>query len=108
MADRPINEFEMPSVADRAPVMIWMSGLKNERIYFNKAWLNFTGRTLDQESGLGWADLIHGDDFNSCLDELEAALDQRVEFKLEYRLKRHDGQFRWIVDHGLPLLNADG
>jgi PAS domain S-box-containing protein len=88
--------------------MIWMSGMQKERIYFNQSWLAFTGRSLERESGMGWADGIHAEDFNSSLDEYDTAFDARSEFKLEYRLKRHDGQYRWIVDHGVPLSGSDG
>jgi PAS domain S-box-containing protein len=108
MADSPVPFPQLPEVADRAPVLIWMSGPSGGRAYFNKQWLEFTGRSLERESGFGWANHVHPDDFNSCMDEMETAFDSRIEFKVEYRLKRHDGLYRWILDHGVPMFASDG
>jgi PAS domain S-box-containing protein len=95
-------------VADAAPVLIWMSGLDKQATYFNKPWLDFTGRTAESQLGDGWADGVHADDVQDCLKTYAAAFDRREPFVMEYRLRRHDGEFRWIFDTGVPRFNADG
>jgi PAS domain S-box-containing protein len=77
-------------------------------IYVNTPWLAFTGRTLLAELGDGWRDSIHADDLPKWLEVLSAAFGRREPFKVEYRLGRHDGEFRWVLDTGMPLLALDG
>jgi PAS domain S-box-containing protein len=89
-------------VADSAPVLIWMSGLDKLCIFFNKPWLEFTGRTIEQELGNGWAEGVHPDDFQSCLKTYVEAFDAREPFVMQYRLRRHDGEYRLISDTGVP------
>ena len=89
-------------VADSAPALIWMSGPEKEYTYFNTVWLNFTGRTLDQELGFGWTDRLHPEDFPIYQEKYQTAFDERVEFSVEYRLKRADGTYRWMLDTGAP------
>jgi len=89
-------------MADTAPVMIWMSGRDKRCIFFNKGWLDFTGRALEQELGDGWAEGVHQDDLKGCVAAYETAFDAREEFKIEYRLRRADGEYRWLLDHGTP------
>jgi PAS domain S-box-containing protein len=101
-------EARFRAVADSAPVLLWMSGPDKLCTYFNKSWLAFTGKTLAQEQGNGWAQGVHADDTGRCMDIYTSAFDRREEFKMEYRLRRHDGQFRWIVDNGIPLHSPDG
>ncbi len=96
------------TVANSAPVLIWMSGTDKLVTFLNAGWLAFTGRTLEEELGEGWASGVHPDDLQQCLKTYSAAFDARVEFEMEYRLRRYDGQYRWIVDHGAPMLEPDG
>ena len=102
------SEVRFRAMADSAPVMIWMSGTDKLCNYFNRAWLDFTGRTVEQELGNGWAEGIHRDDFDRCLDTYSTAFEAREPFEMEYRLRRHDGEYRWIVDTGSPRSGPDG
>jgi PAS domain S-box-containing protein len=95
-------------VADLAPVLIWMSDDDKRCTYVNAPWLAFTGRTLEAELGDGWRDSIHADDLPKWLEVLGAAFGRREPFKLEYRLERYDGEYRWVFDTGMPLLALDG
>jgi PAS domain S-box-containing protein len=102
------SEARFRSLADNAPVLIWMTGLRNEAVYFNKPWLDFTGRSLEDELGSGWIESIHPDDRRSCVDTFERAFARRESLTMHFRLRRHDGAYRWILDNGVPYLAADG
>ena len=108
--DGPLDETEdrFRIMADQAPVMIWMAGLDKLCTFFNLVWLNFTGRTLEQEIGNGWAEAVHPDDFERCLSTYVSAFDAREPFTMEYRLRRFDGEYRWLIDNGIPYYNAQG
>ncbi|RYZ08225.1 MAG: PAS domain S-box protein [Myxococcales bacterium] len=95
-------------LADHAPVMLWMSGLDGLCEFFNSTWLHFTGRSLEQERGNGWAEGVHADDFQDCMDRYLAAFVARAAFRIEYRLRRADGQYRWILDQGTPRYGPTG
>jgi PAS domain S-box-containing protein len=102
------SEQRFRTMANTAPVMIWMSGPDKLCTFFNKGWLDFTGRTLEQELGNGWAEGVHRDDFDRCLEVYHRCFDARQEFTIEYRLRRSDGEYCWIVDHGVPRFEPDG
>lgn len=102
------SEERFRLVADTAPVMIWMTG--NDRLctYVNQTWLKFTGRPLEAELGSGWAEGIHSEDLERSLKAYSQAFDQRQSFAMEYRIRRNDGEFRWMLDAGVPRFNSDG
>ena len=102
------SEQRFRIVADAAPVLIWMSGVDKLCTFFNKRWLEFTGRSLEQEMGDGWAEGVHGDDLQKCLKTYTEAFDVRKPFVMQYRLRRNDGEYRWISDDGVPRYDADG
>jgi PAS domain S-box-containing protein len=88
--------------------MLWASGVDNLFTYFNHRWLDFTGRQLEAELGNGWSEGVHPDDISRRLDQYTTAFDRRESFQLEYRLRRFDGQYRWILDSGVPRFDPDG
>ena len=109
-ADTTIRETELRFriAADAAPIMMWMAGPDGLCTYFNRGWLDFTGRTIDEELGDGWASGVHPADRERCLDGYRRALEAHEPFTLEYRLRREDGEYRWISDHGMPRFAPDG
>ncbi len=96
------GEKEFREIADYAPVMVWRSGDDRLCDWFNKPWLDFTGRGMEQEVGFGWAEGVHPADFDRCLAVYTEAFDARESFSMEYRLRRHDGEYRWLLDNGAP------
>jgi len=92
---------------DSAPSMMWIADENGDCFYFNRCWLAFTGRTLDEEAGFGWSNGVHPDDLAACLGQYRDALGDRRQFQLEYRLRRHDGEYRWVLDNGAPRV-SDG
>src|SRR5215475_5437097 len=95
-------------VMDAAPVMIWVSGMDKQCVWFNRPWLTFTGRAMQQELGNGWSEGVHPEDFDRCLETYVSHVDARKAFRMEYRLRRHDGTYRWIDDTGIPRYARDG
>ena len=97
----PADQYR--ALVDHSPVMIWRSGLDAKCDWFNETWLRFTGRTLDDEMGDGWTEGIHPDDFDRCVNHYLENFKQRRAFEMEYRLRRHDGVYRWLFDRGVPF-----
>ncbi len=102
------SEERFRIVADAAPVLIWMSGVDKLCTFFNKPWLEFTGRSLEQEIGNGWAEGVHPDDLQKCLDVYTESFDARKPFVMQYRLRRYDGEYRWVSDQGVARYNPNG
>jgi PAS domain S-box-containing protein len=95
-------------IADVAPALIWMSDSTKACTWFNKPWLDFTGRSMEQELGDGWAQGVHPDDFDRCLATYSQAFDRRQTFRMDYRLKRYDGTYRIVDDFGVPRFSSSG
>jgi PAS domain S-box-containing protein len=102
------SEERFRLITNAAPVMIWMSGTDKLCTFFNQPWLEFTGRSLQAELGNGWTEGVHPEDFDGCLKNYTSAFDRRDSFEIEYRLRRHDGEYRWVSDLGVPTFKADG
>ena len=109
-ADEAMRESEerFRVMADSAPIMMWMAGLDKGCTAFNRGWLEFTGRSAEQEQGDGWAQGVHAADLERCVSIYHAAFDKRRRFNMEYRLRRRDGNYRWIRDTGVPRFLPDG
>jgi PAS domain S-box-containing protein len=102
------SEARFRTVANTAPVMIWMSDTDRLCVFFNKSWVDFTGRTLEQELGNGWTAGVHPEDFDHCLRTYIGSFDARREFSIDYRLRRTDGEYRWVLDKGVPRFASNG
>ena len=102
------SEQRFRLVANTAPMMIWTTGTDKLCNYVNQPWLDFTGRTNEQELSSGWAAGIHSEDVVNSLRTYIEAFDKREQFELEYRLRRRDGEYRWIFDRGVPRFSPDG
>src|SRR5947208_1592020 len=102
------SEARFRTVADSAPVLIWMSGPDKLCTFFNKGWLDFTGRTMEQELGKGWTEGVHADDLDHCLEVYGNSFNARQPFTMEYRLRRNDGEYRWLLDNGTPRFASNG
>ncbi|MEA2561796.1 MAG: hypothetical protein QOH06_3300 [Acidobacteriota bacterium] len=102
------SEERFRIMADSAPVFVWMSGVDRLCDWFNRPWLEYRGRTLEEEIGHGWEEGIHPDDLNSCWDNFYEVYETLSEFSVEYRLRRHDGEYRWMLTRGVPRAGPDG
>jgi PAS domain S-box-containing protein len=102
------SEKRFRLMADSAPMLIWLSGPDTHATDFNKEWLKFTGRAMEQELGEGWTVSIHPDDLNQRLETYAQAFEQKQKFISEYRMRRNDGQYRWMLDEGVPRFLDDG
>jgi PAS domain S-box-containing protein len=102
------SEERFRLMANNAPVMIWMSGVDKQPAYFNQSWLDFTGRSLEDELRTGLTAITHPDDSEECREVYNTAFELRRPFRKECRLRRHDGEYRWVLDTGVPRFLADG
>jgi PAS domain S-box-containing protein len=99
---------EYKALVEQAPIMIWRADTTAACDYFNETWLAFTGRSPAQECGNGWTEGVHPEDYQRCLKIYLEAFAKREIFEMEYRLRRHDGVYRWIFDRGVPFFDARG
>lgn len=106
--DRALTAPEYRLIVENSPVMIWRSARDAKCDYFNETWLAFTGRTLAQEMGDGWVEGVHREDVERCVAYYLDHFRRRAAFEMEYRLRRHDGEYRWIFDRGVPFTDAAG
>jgi PAS domain S-box-containing protein len=97
---------EYAVLVEQAPILIWRSNTAAACDYFNDRWLEYTGRNMEQEYGNGWAEGVHPDDFDGCLAIYLRAFEKREIFEMEYRLRRHDGAYRWVLDRGVPFYRS--
>jgi PAS domain S-box-containing protein len=102
------NDPGFRTLADTVPIMIWISGTDKLCTWFNRQWLNFVGRTLEQELGNGWVEGVHADDVARCFDTCLQGFDARLPFTRSFRLKRRDGAYRWVLDKAVPLFAPSG
>jgi PAS domain S-box-containing protein len=102
------KEVQYRNLADSGNALIWTSGTDKLCNYFNEVWLSFTGRTLEQEMGNGWAEGVHPEDFDRCVKTYIEAFDIRKKFEMEYRLRHFSGEYKWLLDIGTPNYNIDG
>ena len=102
------SEQRFRLVANTAPVMIWMAGLDKLCNYVNQPWLDFTGRPTEVQLGNSWAEVVHPEDSQRCLDTYSAAFDRHERFEMEYRIRRNDGEYRWVFDTGVPRFGSEG
>lgn len=108
MSHGKLSSNEYQALVEQAPILIWRARPDTLCDYFNERWLAFRGRTLEEEFGNGWAEGVHPDDFDRCLKIYLDNFHARQIFEMEYRLLRHDGEYRWIFDRGVPFYTDDG
>lgn len=96
------------SLFEHFPTLIWRAGIDTKCHYFNQTWLDFTGRSLAEEQGNGWTRGVHSEDFDRCVRTYLEHFAVRTPFEMEYRLRRHDGEYRWIIDAGRPIYARNG
>jgi PAS domain S-box-containing protein len=103
-----VSEDRFRNLADSGMALIWAAGAERRCTFFNKPWLDFTGRALEQELGAGWTAGLHPDDLSHCLNTYRSAWNERSKFSMDYRLRRRDGTYRWIQDDGAPCFDSTG
>ena len=108
MEEYTLSHREYMAIVEQAPIMIWRANPSTECDYFNQQWLRFTGQRMEQELGNGWAEGVHPEDLDRCLEIYLSAFEKREIFEMEYRLRRHDGAYRWLYDRGVPFNDDHG
>lgn len=110
MAEDALRESEMRfrNMADQAPALIWMADTHNSGVWYNKHWLDYTGRSLQQELGFGWIEGMHPDDRERCADYCQTSFEARKKFEMEFRLRCADGSYGWVADVGTPRFDESG
>lgn len=102
------SESRFRTMTNSAPMLVWMNDSEKRSMYFNQTWLDFTGRTVEEESGEGWMENIHKDDIEKVRKTSSAVFAARGDFEMEYRMRRFDGEYRWVLDKGVPLFTHSG
>ncbi len=102
------SELQYRNLANSGQALIWTATPDKKCDYFNQVWLDFTGRTLEQELGDGWAEGVHPDDLDRCVSIYTSSFDARKSFSMDYRLRYNDGTYRWLMDDGKPRYNSRG
>jgi len=102
------SEGRFRTLANSAPVLIWLAGTDQRCIWVNEPWLNFSGRTMEEDLGEGWTELMHPEDLPDCLATYGQCFETLQPFSVESRLRRHDGEWRWMLNHGIPLFSQRG
>ncbi|MBW4642593.1 MAG: PAS domain-containing sensor histidine kinase [Goleter apudmare HA4340-LM2] len=102
------SEQRFQAMANTAPVMLWMAGCDGLFTFFNQSWLKFTGSSTEQQQGWGWLEEVHPQEQNLYQETYDTAFNARAKFEIEYRLQRHDGEYRWILDSGVPRFTPNG
>jgi PAS domain S-box-containing protein len=102
------SEERFRNLANSAPVFVWLSGVDKRCYWFNKPWLDFTGRTLEEEIGHGWLAAVHPDDRVMCEKAYQSDIEDRLRFTIEYRLRGRKGEYHWLLDNGIPLYSVSG
>jgi two-component system CheB/CheR fusion protein len=110
LADYAIRESEerFRLMANAAPVLIWISGTDRSWTWLNRQWLEFVGRPIEQETGKGWSEHVHPDDLDRCLKRYTSSFNKRESFSMEFRLRRRDGEYRWVLNTGVPRYDSQG
>ena len=103
-----VSASEYQALVEQAPMLIWRANTAAECDYFNDVWLQFRGRTMEQERDNGWTEGVHPNELEHCLKTYRDAFGRRASFEMEYRLRRHDGIYRWIFDRGVPFFDDSG
>lgn len=103
-----LSREEYSLLVEKSPILIWRADLSMGCDYFNERWLDFTGRSLEQEMGNGWAEGVHPDDLQRCMEIYTVHFRSRMTFEMEYRLRRKDGTYRWLLDRGTPYNDDQG
>jgi PAS domain S-box-containing protein len=96
------------ALVEQAPIMIWRANTTAQCDYFNERWLLFRGRSMQEELGNQWSEGVHPDDFEGCLKTYLESFGRREVFEMHYRLRRSDGEYRWIFDRGVPFHDESG